>query len=117
MSLKKGWSRESNTLRYAHGLSRDNCSIQSSIGMSKNRKTPEIRCKIEAIAVMGNRMVSKFKFMGRESFTLLPFSLGEYLAIIRQFVAWHNHGWWNSVFGKKAVGGGFDCEAAVNTSL
>jgi len=50
------------------------------MGKSKNKKTPEARCKIETIAGIGKRIVSKFKFFGRLLFITVqrhPFNLNQ----------------------------------------
>ena len=45
-------------------------STHSNKGMSKNKITPDMRCKMETIAGKGNLIVVKFKFTGRFLFTI-----------------------------------------------
>lgn len=53
-------------------------------GITKNKKKPEIRCKIDTIAVIGKRIVNKLRLMGRLLTDCKPFNettgkrLGDY---------------------------------------
>lgn len=77
MNLVNGCWKQVCTVKKASGLCKLNARTAKNIGMNKNKKKPESRCKIEAMAVIGKRIVNKLRLIGRLLTDCKPFNGSE----------------------------------------
>lgn len=70
ITFMKGVAKNDFRLSKSSAETSDNFKPQSKKGKSNSKIIPEMRCKMETIAGIGNRIVHKFKFIGLCLFTV-----------------------------------------------
>lgn len=73
-NLVTGCAKQVCTVKKDSGLCKLNDRMAKKTGIIKNKKKPEIRCKMDTIAVIGKRIVNKLRLIGRLLTNCKPFN-------------------------------------------
>ena len=73
-NLVTGCAKQVCTVKKASELCKLSDRMAKKIGIIKNKKKPEIRCKIDTMAVIGKRIVNKLRLIGRLLTNCKPFN-------------------------------------------
>ena len=73
-NLVTGCAKQVCTVKKASGLCKLSDRMAKKTGITKNKKKPEIRCKMDTIAVIGKRIVNKLRLIGRLLTNCKPFN-------------------------------------------